>query len=81
MVAKLQVLLYELLLIFLYELNSPREIKRGEEIAWYPDGETILRNEEIPSIAYAYGMVKMLIVVMLFIDMVGLILLFINDHD
>ncbi|XP_071690452.1 kinesin-like protein KIN-7K, chloroplastic [Rutidosis leptorrhynchoides] len=36
---------------------SPREIKQGEEIAWYADGETILRNEETPSIAYAYDRV------------------------
>ncbi|KAJ0624261.1 putative plus-end-directed kinesin ATPase [Helianthus annuus] len=36
---------------------SPREIRRGEEIAWYADGETILRSEETPSIAYAYDRV------------------------
>ncbi|KAI7754888.1 hypothetical protein M8C21_026674 [Ambrosia artemisiifolia] len=36
---------------------SPREIRRGEEIAWYADGETILRNEENSSIAYAYDRV------------------------
>ncbi|GJY60001.1 kinesin-like protein KIN-7K, chloroplastic [Tanacetum coccineum] len=35
----------------------PREIRRGEDIAWYADGETILRNEETPSIAYAYDRV------------------------
>ena len=29
----------------------------GEEIAWYADGETILRNEYNPSIAYAYGII------------------------
>lgn len=34
---------------------SPREIRRGEEIAWYADGETIVRNEHTQSIAYAYG--------------------------
>ncbi|KAL8263090.1 hypothetical protein R6Q59_024439 [Mikania micrantha] len=34
-----------------------REIRRGEEIAWYADGETIVRNEETPSIAYAYDRV------------------------
>lgn len=34
---------------------SPREIRQGEEIAWYADGETIVRNENTPSIAYAYG--------------------------
>ncbi|KAD5803317.1 hypothetical protein E3N88_14677 [Mikania micrantha] len=36
---------------------SRREIRRGEEIAWYADGETIVRNEETPSIAYAYDRV------------------------
>lgn len=40
-----------------YVLNSPREIRQGEEIAWYADGETIVRNEYNPSIAYAYGMI------------------------
>ncbi|KAA3464008.1 kinesin-related protein 4-like isoform X1 [Gossypium australe] len=36
---------------------SPREIRLGEEIAWYADGETIVRNEHNPSIAYAYDRV------------------------
>ncbi|KAK9079210.1 hypothetical protein SSX86_000880 [Deinandra increscens subsp. villosa] len=36
---------------------SPREIRQGEEIAWYADGETIVRNEQTPSIAYAYDRV------------------------
>lgn len=36
-------------------IYSPREIRRGEEIAWYADGETIVRNEHTQSIAYAYG--------------------------
>ncbi|XP_052172424.1 kinesin-like protein KIN-7K, chloroplastic [Diospyros lotus] len=36
---------------------SPREIRQGEEIAWYADGETIVRNENNPSIAYAYDRV------------------------
>ncbi|KAL8204808.1 hypothetical protein R6Q57_010431 [Mikania cordata] len=36
---------------------SRREIRRGEETAWYADGETIVRNEETPSIAYAYDRV------------------------
>lgn len=38
-----------------FYLCSPREIRQGEEIAWYADGETIVRNEHNPSIAYAYG--------------------------
>ncbi|MFS8004821.1 putative plus-end-directed kinesin ATPase transcription factor bZIP family [Helianthus anomalus] len=36
---------------------SPREIRQGEEIAWYADGETIVRNEHTPAIAYAYDRV------------------------
>ncbi|KAL0452935.1 UNVERIFIED_CONTAM: Kinesin-like protein KIN-7K, chloroplastic [Sesamum latifolium] len=36
---------------------SPREIRQGEEIAWYADGDTIVRNEHNPSIAYAYDRV------------------------
>ncbi|GAV63985.1 Kinesin domain-containing protein [Cephalotus follicularis] len=36
---------------------SPREIRQGEEIAWYADGETIVRNEHDSTIAYAYDRV------------------------
>ncbi|XP_030482197.2 kinesin-like protein KIN-7K, chloroplastic [Cannabis sativa] len=36
---------------------SPREIRHGEEIAWYADGESIVRSEHNPSIAYAYDKV------------------------
>ncbi|KAK1367424.1 Kinesin-related protein 11 [Heracleum sosnowskyi] len=36
---------------------SQREIKLGEEIAWYADGETIARSEKNASIAYAYDKV------------------------
>ncbi|CAM8897591.1 unnamed protein product [Rhodiola kirilowii] len=36
---------------------SQREIRQGEEIAWYADGESIVRNEHNPSIAYAYDRV------------------------
>ncbi|CAN8298455.1 unnamed protein product [Cochlearia groenlandica] len=36
---------------------SPREIRRGEEIAWYADGETIVRSEHNQLIAYAYDRV------------------------
>ena len=38
-----------------YAFDSPREIRHGEEIAWYADGDTVVRNEYNPSIAYAYG--------------------------
>lgn len=37
--------------------NSQREIRLGEEISWYADEETIVRNEHTASIAYAYGMI------------------------
>ncbi|KAH9620960.1 hypothetical protein KSS87_014555 [Heliosperma pusillum] len=36
---------------------SPKEIRQGEEIAWYADGENIVRSEHNPSIAYAYDRV------------------------
>ncbi|GAB4833652.1 Kinesin-like protein KIN-7D, chloroplastic [Ancistrocladus abbreviatus] len=36
---------------------SLREIRLGEEIAWYADRETIVTNEHNPSIAYAYDQV------------------------
>ncbi|PIA53161.1 hypothetical protein AQUCO_00900041v1 [Aquilegia coerulea] len=36
---------------------SPKEIRQGEEVAWYADGDTIVRNEYNPSIAYAYDRV------------------------
>uniref|UniRef100_J3MC72 Kinesin motor domain-containing protein n=1 Tax=Oryza brachyantha TaxID=4533 RepID=J3MC72_ORYBR len=34
---------------------SPWEVRRGEQIAWYADGVTIVRSEQNSSIAYAYG--------------------------
>ncbi|KAL6000873.1 hypothetical protein ACLOJK_006600 [Asimina triloba] len=36
-------------------LSSPREIRQGDEVAWYADGDTIIRSEHYPSVAYAYG--------------------------
>ncbi|XP_059301751.1 kinesin-like protein KIN-7K, chloroplastic isoform X4 [Lycium ferocissimum] len=36
---------------------SPREIRQGEEISWYADGETIVRNEHNLPLAYAYDRV------------------------
>ncbi|CAN1307012.1 Kinesin-like protein KIN-7K, chloroplastic [Linum perenne] len=36
---------------------SPREIRQGEEVAWYADGETIVRSEHNPTIAYPYDRV------------------------
>ncbi|KAL5153992.1 Kinesin-like protein KIN-7M, chloroplastic [Glycine soja] len=34
---------------------SEREYHRGDEIAWYADGDKIVRNEYNPAIAYAFG--------------------------
>ncbi|KMZ61983.1 Kinesin-like protein, partial [Zostera marina] len=33
---------------------SQREIRQGEEIAWYADGDMIVRNEHNSDVAYAY---------------------------
>uniref|UniRef100_A0A0E0A6I7 Kinesin-like protein n=1 Tax=Oryza glumipatula TaxID=40148 RepID=A0A0E0A6I7_9ORYZ len=35
---------------------SPREVRRGEKIAWYADGETVARSEQ-SNLAYAYDRV------------------------
>lgn len=34
---------------------SEREFQRGDEIAWYPDGDKIVRNVYNPATAYAFG--------------------------
>ncbi|KAJ1258509.1 hypothetical protein BS78_10G080600 [Paspalum vaginatum] len=36
---------------------SSREVRLGEEIAWYADGDTIVRSEQNHNIAYAYDQV------------------------
>ncbi|KAF6149345.1 hypothetical protein GIB67_016883 [Kingdonia uniflora] len=36
---------------------SQKEIRQGEEIAWYADGETIVRSEYNQTVAYAYDRV------------------------
>ncbi|VAH32517.1 unnamed protein product [Triticum turgidum subsp. durum] len=36
---------------------SPREINKGDEVAWYADGDNMVRNEYNPSIAYAFDKV------------------------
>lgn len=36
---------------------SEREFQRGDEIAWYPDGDKIVRNEPNPALAYAFDKV------------------------
>ncbi|RVW30801.1 Kinesin-like protein KIN-7K, chloroplastic [Vitis vinifera] len=40
-----------------------KEIRQGEEIAWYADGETIVRNEHNPSIAYCIMLNKICILI------------------
>lgn len=34
---------------------SDREYQRGDEVAWYPDGDTMVRHEYNPLTAYAFG--------------------------
>ena len=34
---------------------SPREINKGDEVAWYADGDNMVRNKYNPSIAYVFG--------------------------
>lgn len=34
---------------------SEREYQRGDEIAWYADGDKLVRNEYNPATAYAFG--------------------------
>ncbi|XP_031127100.1 kinesin-like protein KIN-7D, mitochondrial [Ipomoea triloba] len=36
---------------------SEREYQRGDENAWYPDGDKVVRNEYNPAIAYAFDRV------------------------
>ncbi|XP_028775061.1 kinesin-like protein KIN-7E, chloroplastic, partial [Neltuma alba] len=36
---------------------SAREINKGDEIAWYADGDHIVRNENNPSVAYGFDKV------------------------
>lgn len=35
--------------------GSAREMKKGNEIAWYADGNCTVRNEYNPNLAYAFG--------------------------
>jgi centromeric protein E len=30
-------------------------MNKGDEVAWYADGDNMVRNEYNPSIAYAFG--------------------------
>jgi hypothetical protein len=34
---------------------SQREIQRGDEVAWYADGDGTVRSELNPSTGYAFG--------------------------
>jgi len=37
---------------------SEREYQRGDEVAWYADGDKIVRNEYNPATAYAFGIFR-----------------------
>lgn len=41
--------------ILTFDLCSAREINKGDEIAWYADGDYTVRNESNSSIAYGFG--------------------------
>lgn len=45
---------YLLTCLFL-EFFSAREISKGDEVAWYADGDHTVRNEYNPDIAYSFG--------------------------
>lgn len=48
--------------IELYNWCSEREYQRGDEIAWYADGDKIVRNEYNPATAYAFGKLLYLLI-------------------
>ena len=35
--------------------RSNRELGKGDEVAWYADGDYTVKNEYNPSIAYGFG--------------------------
>lgn len=37
--------------------GSEREYQKGDESAWYADGDKIVRNEYNPATAYAFGII------------------------
>lgn len=43
------------LFIFILCGYSEREFQKGDEIAWYADGDKLVRNEYNPATAYAFG--------------------------
>lgn len=47
--------LWLIVLIWFVDLCSDRELQRGDEIAWYPDGDKVVRCEYNPATAYAFG--------------------------
>ena len=56
MVVRLLVMRY-ICLTLKFVFCSEREFHRGDEIAWYADGDKIVRNEYNPATAYAFGIV------------------------
>lgn len=45
--------------------GSEREYNKGDEIAWYPDGDKIVRNEYNAGTAFAFGTILVLILILL----------------
>ena len=45
----------------LFGLFSLREIQKGDEVAWYADGDNTVRSEYNPSTAYGFGKVSFII--------------------
>lgn len=43
---------------------SEREYQRGDEIAWYADGDKIVRNEFNLATAYAFGKLPCLLILL-----------------
>lgn len=39
--------------------GSEREYQIGDELAWYADGDKIVRNEYNPMTSYAFGTIQM----------------------
>lgn len=42
---------------------SEREYQKGDEVAWYADGDRIVRNEYNSATAYAFGIIYVLLCV------------------
>ena len=47
---------------------SDREYQRGDEVAWYPDGDTMVRHDYNPLTAYAFGILRFFFIFFLLDD-------------